>query len=397
MAGSGILHIAQDDKFINAAYHLFEEAFPGENQFVIILPPANPPTKFLDKQVEVNAHFEIRSADTVDKLVNMSSLYQVTVFHGLNKLKGAVFSKSTNKDQFMAIIYGAEIYNNEVIGDQLIGEKTKALKRATERKTIIDVAKNIYRKFAYRDSKTVVDTDLKEVLFKMNVFGSMPSFSYNRFKDEKIYNSSVKKIPFSYYPIEFIVKNENLRVSGNNILLGNSASATNNHLEAFELLKNHNLKGRRIFTPLSYGNRRYAKAIESYGKKIFPNNFTALTSFLPLEEYNKILSRCGIVIMNHYRPQAMGNIIAQLFMGGKVFLNNTDSYQYFKHLGCHIYLIEKDFKSPENALQLLTYEQVNHNREVLKNELSMAVLIEKLRTSFSEIFDFTDRRKKVVQ
>lgn len=397
MAGSGILHIAQDEKFINAAHRLFEEAFPGENLFVIVQPPANPPIRFLNQEVKRKAHFEITSANTVDKLVDMSSRHRVIVLHGLNKLKGAVFAESPNKHRFMTIIFGAEIYNDEVIGDQLFGEKTKELKKVTEQTTIIDVAKNIYRNIAYRESKSVADTDLKEVLYEMNVFGSLPGFPNSRFVEKEIYNPFVKKIPFSYYPIEFIIKNENLRATGDHILLGNSSSATNNHLEAFDLLKNHKLEGRKIFTPLSYGCTKYAGAVKSYGEKQFPDNFVALTSFMPLEEYNKILSRCGIVIMNHYRPQAMGNIIAQLFMGAKVFLNDTDAYKYFKHLGCHIFLIEKDFRSQESAFQLLTDEQVRDNRKILKRKLSMPALVEKLRISFSEIFGFTYKRKELVQ
>lgn len=384
----GILHIAQDDKFINAAHYLFENAFPGKNDFVIVKPQANPPTRFISKDIELDARVICRSTDTKDKLVDLSSDYHVTVLHGLDKLKGAVFLNSLHKYRFMTIIYGAEIYNEQILGRSFLGKKSQELSAQVQRKTVYDYLKDIYRSIRYSKIEDIEDIDLSKVLYEMRVFGSLPGFPYNRYLTNGIYRPSLKKIPFSYYPIEFIIKDNSLRVRGRDILLGNSASPTNNHLEAFDILKNQNLDGRKIFTPLSYGRKRYAKAIIKEGKKIFRDNFEALTTFLPLEEYNKIISRCGIVIMNHYRPQAMGNIIASLYMGAKVFLHNTDAYQYLKGLGCNIFLIEKDLLVRRDVFQLLEDEQIENNRNILRDELSTSILVKNMRSSFGEIFGF---------
>ena len=50
---------------------------------------------------------------------------------------------------------------------------------------------------------------------------------------------------------------DGVSLKGRNILLGNSASDTNNHLDAFEALRKLDLDGRKIITPLSYGNANY--------------------------------------------------------------------------------------------------------------------------------------------
>ena len=392
-----ILHIAQDEKFINAAHYLFEKAFPDSNDFIIIKPPANPPTKYICKEVESGATVEIRSEDTVRKLTEISADYSVTVFHGLDTIKGAVFLKSPNPERFMTIVYGAEIYNNrEIIGEKIIGEKSKELFELSNSSTVLDVIKDIYRSIAYRNNKKPEDVDLKNVLYKMNVFGSLPSISYEKYHRLGIYNETVKRIPFSYYPIEFVIKDKSLRVQGTDILLGNSASATNNHLEAFDLLKQCELGDRKVITPLSYGRKRYAQAVASSGQKELPGNFKPLTEFLPLEEYNKIMSRCGVVVMNHYRPEAMGNIIAALYMGAKVFLNNTDAYKYFKGMGCHIYLIQDDLLGGEHALNLLSDALAHQNRKILRNELSSSNLIKKMRTSFEEVFEYSTELSEAV-
>lgn len=392
MSGLRILHIAQDQKIINAAYYLFEKAFPGLNRFVIIKPPANPPTRYISPTVK--AQFGIKSTETMNKLAKMSSDHAVTVLHGLDEFNGAVFIESRVKNRFMTIVYGAEIYNRpSIIGEDVIGEKTKELYESTQRKTIIDSLKDVYRNIVYRGYGDFRNVDKRAVLYNMGVFGSLPSFSYQKMIDNQIYRPTVKKVPFSYYPIDFIIKDKNLRSVGNDMLFGNSASPTNNHLEGFELLKKLDLKERTIFTPLSYGEPQYSKAIISHGKALFPDNFKPLTSFLPLEEYNQILSRCGIVIMNHHRPQAMGNIIASLYMGAKVFMNNTDAYQYLKQLGCTVFLIEDDLiaRNQEEVFQLLSDEQVEHNRMILRNELSTSVLVKGMRRSFEEVFDFNVR------
>lgn len=392
-----ILHIAQDEKFINGAYFLFEQAFPGENKFVILKPSANPPIKYLNDKVQVNAHFEVKSADIVEKLLELSTQYEVVVFHGLNKVKGAVFLRSPEKNKFMTIVYGAEIYNSGIIGETLFGPETKELNKKIEKRTLVEILKDIYRSVAYVNHRPDLgDVDIRKVLYKMNVFGSFPSSSYQRYIDGGVYNPTVKKVPFTYYPLEFIIRDKDVVSRGKDILLGNSASATNNHLEALNMLKNHDLNGRQIYAPLSYGKKRYAREIEKYGNDLFPIKFNALTTFLPLEEYNKILSRCGVVIMNHYRPQAMGNIIASLYMGSKVFLNETDAYRYFKRMGCHVYSIEKDMKAGSNPFQLLSEEKIAENRHILNQELSTGHLVDKMRAAFSEIFNFSLNKRGVI-
>lgn len=383
-----ILHVAQDEKFINAAYYLFEKAFPGANRFIIVKPPADPPIRYLNTDVISNSQQLVRSEDTFDRLSSMINNHKVTVFHGIDKLKGGLFLNSAHQERIMTIVYGAEIYNQNMIGNELLGEKTKKLEHELDRYAAYEFMKNVYRRMRYKKCTKTENVDIREVLYKMNTYGSLPGFSYKKFIEKKIYNPQVAKVPFSYYPIEYIIKVSNLRANGPDILLGNSASATNNHLEAIDILSRKNLKNKKVFAPLSYGKKKYAKAIASYGKKHLRDNFDPLFSFLPLEEYNKLISRCGVVIMNHYRPQAMGNIIASLYMGAKVFLNETEAYNYFKDLGCHIFLINEDLVDNSDSFELLTDEQVEHNRRILKDELSMSSLVDGLQKSFKKIFNY---------
>lgn len=390
-----ILHITHDEKFINGAYYLFEKAFPGQNTYMVIKPPADPPIRYLSKPLVEKARFDINSKSSVARLIEMSNLYAITVLHGMNKFNTTVFSGASHKDRFMGIVHGAEIYNSGLMQNDLMGEKThRVYQDTTQRYTIYERLKDVYRSFKYKNHDSLDDIDFTKIIYQMRVFGSLPGMNYQEYIDRKLYNPFVQKIPFTYYPIEYIIKKESLKISGSDILLGNSASATNNHLEAFDLLSEFDLKDRKIVTPLSYGCHKYARAIKSKGTKQFGDRFVPLTSFLPIEEYNQLMSNCGIVIMNHYRPQAVGNIIAALYMGCKVFLNETNIYQYFDDMGCHIFSITRDFKKDKDVFQLLSDEQIAHNRIVLKNTLGTSVLVEEIQEEFKKIFGYEAPNRK---
>lgn len=110
-----------------------------------------------------------------------------------------------------------------------------------------------------------------------------------------------------------------------NILLGNSADPSNNHIEVIDSIKNLSNEKITIYCPLSYGDKTYAKEVSNYAKSIFGEKFIALNAFMPSNKYCQFLSEIDIAIFNHKRQQAMGNIISLLGMGKKVYLRKDIS------------------------------------------------------------------------
>jgi hypothetical protein len=49
-----------------------------------------------------------------------------------------------------------------------------------------------------------------------------------------------------------------------------------------------------------------------------------LESLLPLEEYRDVIRGCDIVILNHWRQQAVGNVIAALNAGSRVVFDRRN-------------------------------------------------------------------------
>ena len=114
---------------------------------------------------------------------------------------------------------------------------------------------------------------------------------------------------------------------GDNIIVGNSISLENNHLDAFFSLKHLNLKNRKIIVPLSYGET--FEGLKDHlileGQKSFGlNNFFPIIGFVERQEYNQIICSCSVAILNHNKQHAWGNILTFLYIGLKVFLNKTN-------------------------------------------------------------------------
>lgn len=106
-----------------------------------------------------------------------------------------------------------------------------------------------------------------------------------------------------------------------NILIGNSADMSNNHEEALEILKNFKECNIKLYVPLSYGgNHSYIESVKQQGERLFGEKFVAITNYLTHEEYNEFLAQMDIMVCNHDRQQALGNLYALINLGKKVFI-----------------------------------------------------------------------------
>ena len=120
-----------------------------------------------------------------------------------------------------------------------------------------------------------------------------------------------------------------------NILVGNSATETNNHFEAFQIIKQNlereNIKKDkvRIYAPLSYGDKNYAQQVIKFGYSIFGASFIPLTKFLNLDDYIDFLLKIDIAVFNNQRQQALGNIVVLLGHGKKVYIRSDSTHWEF--------------------------------------------------------------------
>ncbi len=142
-----------------------------------------------------------------------------------------------------------------------------------------------------------------------------------------------KRIDYSSY-IKNVVKSNTCKV-----LVGNSATKTNFHMDAFEKLKNFSNENIEIYTPLSYGNDlKYRDVVINRGMHIFKEKFHPILDFIDKEEYIVFLNTCDIGIFNNDRQQGMGNINTMLSLGKKVYMRrDTPMWPYYESLGIMLY------------------------------------------------------------
>ena len=278
------------------------------------------------------------------------------------------------------LFFGGEIYeNSKILKSKPFGNLTiKKYNNFDNRKERF-IENSLYRiKYVF----DTLESKIKKALQKIDYFAVVHKEDYDFMIVNKVMPSSVKYFKFSFYPIEFLYNNEiDTSNSGNNILIGNSRSYANNHLEIFSILSKFNIANRKVIVPLSYGNMKGIDSLVQNGKENLGDRFSPLLELMPLDEYNKMLSTCSVAIMNHYRQQAVGNIIALVYSGAKVYLSSQNTvYHFLKRIGCNVYSVENDLiTSNINALEPLSKEESTQNKEILYRFLNTEKLIEDLR------------------
>ena len=160
---------------------------------------------------------------------------------------------------------------------------------------------------------------------------------------------------------DYFMKVKNSKI----IIIGNSATPENHHIEVFKMLehlKNENIK---IICPLSYGDKNYSKEVIKTGKEIFQDKFKAIEEFMEFNEYIKLLSKCDIGIFYNDRQQAMGNILALICMGKKLYLREgTTMWKEYKR---HNIIINSADKLKDVTYEELFYMPDEIRYENLKN------------------------------
>ena len=367
-----ILHIVSDEKFIDIAYKMFEKVSPSNNEFMLV---SNKEIQFKyikNTPITLISPYEFLSK----KFARSLTKYDFIIIHSLfYDIKLQLIMNSDKNIKFVWIGWGGDYYN--FLDSNLYLKKTSTLYQSILKENKIPIKQKI-KNFIKKNIYLRYINDREKAINRINYFAPVLNDEYflvkNSFK-----NFRPKFIDWNYGTLDealggFIDK----RINGNNILIGNSASFTNNHLEAFDMIRKLNIEKRQIIVPLSYGNEIYKNEIIKHGEDILKNNFYPLIDFMPLNEYNEIISTCSIVVMNHLRQQAGNNIVVMMYLGAKIFLNKENLfYSSYKNRGAIIFSMDE--LNNENIYNNLTDDEVEINRNVLRNIIAEDVVLNKTK------------------
>lgn len=382
-----IYHICEDEKFINSAIFQFETAFFGKNFFYVV----SNNMENLKHVKQEDFVYKIVNEELIE-LVNQIESKDLVVFHSLSSAFHDFILKLPKKVKTVWFCFGFEVYNNRKYFSEskLLAPLTKEayaepIKKIKFKKKIKNHLRPVLRFFNPKLSYSS-DEKINLVFEKINYLGS--SF------EEEFYNISKlikkKKIFFSfwYYPIELITDIEKeITQPKRNVLIGNSGYKTGNHLDVLQKIKEYTWENHTVFMPLNYGKEDYIVDIIKEGEKVLGEAFKPLRQFMPLHEYNEILETVGVAIFYNKRQQAVGNTIALLWMGAKVFLSEHNPfYSYLKRIGIIVFSFEREFNF-ETAKQFLSLAQIKHNRKILFQELNQKHLIDLLGQQVLKIYE----------
>jgi dTDP-N-acetylfucosamine:lipid II N-acetylfucosaminyltransferase len=379
------IHIVSDEKFINSAYIQFDSVFPKKNVFYLLVDNFEVNLK----HVHFNENFTTVKQDLSDLKVLANSFQnnELVIFHGFDYYKSFVFKNLPKSCTTVWMVWGAEVYNNTEVfrSETLYGPSTwSTFFDDSHSSRYLEVIKSTLRRLFYfvKNQTEVPDKLILNAISNVDYCGVLYKEEFD-FIQWRI-NSRIKHLKFSYYPLELLIREVSSRITDVNILLGNSASPTNNHLESFELLRYLPIEKRKIIVPLSYGNKQYASEVIDRGKELFSSNLIPLVDFMPLYEYNEYLEQCGIVIMNHYRQQALGNVLTMLWLGSKVFLDERNSiFHYLTRIGIIVFSIQKYLtRNNSEVFNMLSKEEQEINRKILQKEIGQEQLYLHLHNEF---------------
>jgi hypothetical protein len=348
-----IVHLMPDDKFTDNFIRMASK-YANTSSSYIVFTRSERKYSFIEKRCVI--YLDLDSKFIIDQLVSLElNKSAVIVLHSFDIVYSAFLCGLPKSVKIIWIIWGIELYSafpkSKYLSSRSLSLQFKKNFRGRIKflvflfvNKLISSKGRKYREIIKRADYSATFV-LQDHLLAKEINPNIRTLSFNYFIDE-------------YYELNDL--NESKFGSGN-ILLGNSANPTNEHVWVLEHLNNINFSS-KIYCPLSYsGISSYTLSIIKLGKDYFGNNFIPLTSFLPYKEYSEIIDDCDYVIFNHVRQQAVGNIMKSI-VSLKPIILNSKSYlrSTFDDWGLKIYDIDVLTDS-----SIVRGEDLLRNREIV--------------------------------
>ena len=360
-----IVHLFEDQKFVDITIENFENISVKLNRYIIF--SNNQELRYVSRKEQTvilpNSSYKL----------NLDLIYkdcQLLIIHFLSPIKLYVLKNKPPHIKVLWSVWGSDAYDHFLDQDFF-----EPLTNNVRRRSLFQRRQSFYLYTLYHLVRYRVKPVRKELklLQLINYVITVLPYEFEIIKKE--FGLTAKYIDYNYGVNKFnSFSNSPL---GNSILIGNSATSTNNHLDVFDIIKETNKK---LIVPLSYGAydyKNYKELIISEGIRIFKDSFTPIEEFMPLQDYRELTLSCNSVIMYHIRQQALGNIFMFLFQGMRVFLNSKSvTYSFLEDKGMIIFDLKQDY----TLLGVeLNEEQKQINKEIVLNLTSREVIKEKTK------------------
>jgi dTDP-N-acetylfucosamine:lipid II N-acetylfucosaminyltransferase len=316
--------------------------------------------------------------------------FKAIIVHGMRLEFAKIILEIKTEISIGWVAWGFDIYGLPKIQPSLYAFKTNSFLLKSDKILFIKrfIKKyNFLRKIYFKNllKREDYNTIILRAIEKVKYFCSYVEEDFNFFS--LYYPNRLKFLYAAFNSIDqYLAGNNNLIIFDDavNILVGNSNTPECNHIDVFDQLSLFKEVSNLIYVPLSYGDdEKYKHAVINHGNKQFGNRFVPMLDFMDRVKYINILQSCSVGVFYHYRQQAMGNIIAMLYMGSRIYLSSRNpAYQYLKKNGILVFDFDKDFKIYSNSK--LNMVDIEKNRKIL-NSIFSAEKVEKDLMRLSDI------------
>lgn len=361
------IHFSLDEKFLNGFIENQEKYCTSENRYFVL---SDIPLKHVSKKVAILP----RSVDSMKAILIKHQSAKKVVFHGLNQtfVDFIIQTNIKNKPSFTWLFFGNEVFDlNRFKSTFLLPETSNIVNEIDRIKWSLNpilLRRNLINYRANKKAKKQKDITFETAIQRINEIAHFIKEDIELF----VYplNPKIKWIEWNYFGIDQSFHSKSQTAGSEKfILIGNSASAYNNHLEAFrkctELPKEYHVK-----VPLSYGEKpTYINKIVSCGNQLLNGKFEPITDFINPENYYGMLTQASAGVFFNLRSQAAGNILALLLADIPVFMQKESTlFQMFNRNQIHVFNnnsdLEKYLKNPSDGF---FKEKIKGNQFALDN------------------------------
>lgn len=92
-----------------------------------------------------------------------------------------------------------------------------------------------------------------------------------------------------------------------------------------------------VRTIVSYGNLQAKDEVLQVGRELFGSRFEVIDEFMSAEQYARWLDEIDILVLNQPRQQGVGNTMASMYLGKKIFIRSDVTTFGFNDMGARVY------------------------------------------------------------
>ena len=382
------VHIITDEKFPDHAYTAFEAVAPGASEYV--LPGGSGELRYL-KKIDPTRVWKYAFLDPFFQ--RRLERARAVFLHGLTNFGRELVCRSRHRTTFVWIGMGFDYYD-------LIYPDPSALLKEQTRALCGDALDDAPPSWLGRAARSIKARLHRYPERKLEAIGRIEYFApvlepeYHQLKG--LYPDAFNRYVDWHYGASARLLDGDLghrEVTGRNVLVGNSATPTNNHVEAFSLLSEiaPAFDG-EVLVPLSYGSGPYREKVIEVGRALLGDRFRPLTEFLTFPEFMDRLASCSAVLMNQKRQQGGGTLTAALYLGARVFIDPSNAfYPEYRDHGVILHSLAELRERPELLTAPLSADERARNRKIVRDLRGWNAVLTKTKR-LVESLDAPDRQ-----